>query len=168
MLRFGYEFYRRVVTGEQPTIYITVTTHAGIRVFAEKQLNDHFDIASLLLDGSFLLGGSVTLGSMTEYMASKEPLLIAYDNIQRTMAPRKKDLLSGYMSKQQSSFTAVLNNADKALGKLMANEPFITRPLVVYLGYDEIPYSDHVKLFSGVINEIFVDNMSLRLTAVEN
>lgn len=161
-------FYDNIASGMQPIVYIVIETQIGLRLYSNKQLDDHYEATTLLLDGSWLLDGSMTLGVDSIFYASKDPIIVSYDKLQETLSLKSKDLLTGYTLKKQSSFTVGLNNADRKLGALLAAEPFITRPLRVYIGDDETPSSEHIKLFEGVVDEVNIDVSKLTITAIED
>lgn len=166
MRRVSQNFYDRVNRGEQPTVYVVIKTQSGSRAYSQRALPDNFDVPTRLLDGAWTLDGSVSLGS-GEYMASKDPLVLSYGRSQATLSPKSGELLTGYTSKRQSTFQVVLNNADRTLAQLVASEPFISRPIEVWLGFDDTAYADHQKLWNGEVDEIEISLDSITLNAVE-
>lgn len=142
--------------GEIPISYIIVETHMGYRAYAEKELKAIFDPAGLLLDGSFILGGSETLGSASSGVIEKSGRVISFGSFTRVLQSIKDDVLGSYQSKTLQSMSIDLDNSDDYFSKLIATEPFIGRPVKYYVGFEDEAQSEHLKLFSGIIMEMTV------------
>jgi len=156
MYRTTIDFHKRLTRGEIPTPYIIIQTHMGYRAYAEKELTTVFDPAAYLLDGSWLLDGSVLLGSGSAGVMEKSARVISFQPFERNLQSLKEDVLASYQSKTLQHLTIDLDNSDHYFSKLIASEPFITRPIVYYLGFESAPFSEHLKRFAGVITEMNV------------
>ncbi len=168
MFDISKEFHDRLERGEIPTPYIVIETHLGYRAYAEKELTVVFDLDGYLLNGSWLLDGSVTLGSGSAGVIEKGGRVISFGGFERAIQPAKADLLTGYVSKQRQHFSVTLTDADNHFSRMQAVEPFLGRPLGVYVGFEDMPQSTHVKVFDGCITEIVKNgDMSFTVEADE-
>ncbi len=113
-----------------------------------------FETGSLLLDGSWILDGSETLGSSYLGVIEKSDRIISFGSLERTSVPRSKNVLQSFEQKQLQNVTIMFDNRDKHFGRLLAKEPFLTRTLTVYWGFEDVVFAEHLKLFSGVINQV--------------
>ena len=143
--------------GEVPVSYIVIETHMGYRAYAEKELTEVFDVGDpYLLDGSWILDGSVLLGVSSTGVIEKSGRVVSFGSFERNLQSIKNDILGSYQSKTLQSLSIELDNSDRYFSQLIAAEPFIGRPLIYYLGFEISPQSEHLKLFSGMITEMTV------------
>ena len=156
MYRIPITFHNRLMRGEIPISYILIQTHLGWRAYAEKELAGGFDIVGSLLDGSFLLDGSTVLGEGSIGVIEKSARIMSFGNFERTLQPQKDNLMAAYSAKQIQHISITLDNADRYFSQLIAKEPFIGRPVNVYVGFDADPQSEHLSIFSGIISEMSV------------
>jgi hypothetical protein len=156
MYNIPINFYKRLVKGEVPVSYMVIETHMGYRAYAEKELTGVFAILPHLLDGSYLLDGSITLGSESSGVIEKEGRIISFGLFKRTLEPIKSDIFGSYQQKTLQHMSIQLDNADGKFARLIALEPFIGRPLKYYVGFEVDPQSEHLNFFSGVITEMTV------------
>ena len=124
----------RLEHGEVPILYMKITTHLGDRVYAKKT------ITMAAIAGS--------LGCLAR--------VLSFGSFERTLSPAKDDLLTAYSRKQQQHISVQLDNADGYFSALLAQEPFLSRNLSIYVGFEDEAVANHIKIFSGVISEASV------------
>lgn len=117
--------------GEIPIVYCRIDTHMGSRYYAEKQLP--------------IMGG-----------IEQSARLLTAGSFERTINPRTDDLLTAYEGKQIQHISIELDNADRYFSRLIAKEPFIGRPISIFLGFDQDSQSEHISLFKGTVTEMNV------------
>lgn len=157
MYRLSIDFHNRLEKGEVPISYIVIETHMGYRAYAEKELIGVFDpVAPYLLDGSWILDGSVLLGSASAGIIEKSGRVIQFGSFDRSLQSMKNDILGSYQSKTLQHMNIDLDNSDRYFSQLIAMEPFIGRPLIYYVGFETLSQSEHLELFSGIITEMTV------------
>ena len=143
--------------GEVPISYIIIETHMGYRAYAEKELIGVFDPADpYLLDGSWILDGSVLLGSASAGIIEKAGRVKSFGSFERSLQSLKEDILGSYQSKTLQHMSIQLDNSDRYFSQLIASEPFIGRPLIYYVGFETLSQSEHLELFNGMITEMTV------------
>lgn len=156
MFRIPLRFHNRLQRGEVPIAYVRIQTHFGYRYYAEKELTAIFESGGHLLDGSFLLDGSVTLGSMSITTIGKGARVLSFGSFERTIAPVKSDVLSALSGKQIQHLSIELDNADGYFSRIIPKEPFLGRPVNVFIGFEADPQEEHLSLFGGIISELNV------------
>jgi len=156
MYRTTIDFHKRLTRGEIPTPYIIIQTHMGYRAYAEKELTTVFDPAASILDGSWDFDGSVLLGGSSLEVMEKSARVVSFQPFERNLQSLKEDVLGSYQTKMLQHLSIDLDNSDRYFSQLIASEPFITRPIVYYLGFESLPFNEHLKRFSGVITEMNV------------
>jgi hypothetical protein len=117
--------------GESPVIYAVIDTHMGKRVYAGKEL-------------------TCTISSALEQSAR----VLSFGTFERTLIPRKDDVLTAYSGKQVQHISIQLDNADRYFSRLIAKEPFLSRPISVYVGFEADAATGHISLFTGTITEL--------------
>jgi hypothetical protein len=142
--------------GEVPITYLMIQTHMGYRAYAEKELTSIFDTQGNLLDGSFLLDGSVVLGSRSIGVIDKAARVLSFGSFERTIQSQKDDILASYSGKQLQHVSLELDNGDRYFSRLIATEPFLGRPANIYMGFEADPQGDHLSIFRGIISELSV------------
>jgi hypothetical protein len=142
--------------GESPTPYVVIQTHLGYRAYAEKELKSVFDIQGYFADGSYLAGGSITAGSASAGVVEKSGRVINFGSFERTLQPKKDDVLAAYSGKQIQHISLKMDNSDRYFAQLIAKEPFIGRPIKCYVGFEDDSQSEHLSIFSGIISEMSV------------
>lgn len=156
MYRITIDFHNRLMKGEVPVSYILIETHMGYRTYAEKELIEIFDpVDPYIFDGSWILDGSVLLGSVTGII-EKSARVISFGSFSRSLQSVTGDVLGAYQSKILQHMSIELDNSDRYFSQLIASEPFIGRPLTYYVGFEGLPHSEHLELFSGMITEMSV------------
>ncbi|MDH5664737.1 MAG: hypothetical protein OEY10_00365 [Nitrosopumilus sp.] len=166
MINTSINFHNRVLRGESPEAYIEIKTHMGTRAYAEESVSEDAISVGRLADGTWLADGTVLAGGDV-YMLSRDKRVKQYGRLTDTIAAKQQDLLSAFSSKRQGSFTVTLDNTDLKLSALMASEPFISRPLYLKLGFEDIDASEHIILFRGIITDIQLTQTLVSLTAIE-
>ena len=146
--------HNRLMRGEQPTIYVVIDTHLGYRAYSAKEMTAVFDVLGFLADGSHLADGSITAGSASAGVLEKSARLLDPGSFERTISPKKDDVLAAYQGKQQQHISVQLDNADNYFSRLTAKEPFIGRTLRIYVGFEDEPQADHLRPFTGIISEL--------------
>lgn len=154
MYRVPITFHKRLLRGEAPITYVMITTHLGYRAYAAKELAEVFDIAGYIADGSVTADGSYTAGSETIGLIDKSARVLDMGRLERTIQPKKDDVLAAYSGKQLQHISIQLDNSDGYFSRLTAKEPFIGRPIAIRCGFEAVPYASHINLFTGVISEI--------------
>jgi len=167
MIHVPLAMHRRLMKGEVPISYILIETHMGYRVYAEKEGSGVFDPLGNLLDGSWTLGGTEYLGSESAGVLSKDGRVLSFGTFERSIQSIKSDVLGSYQSKTLQHMSVDLDDGDGALSALIAMEPFISRSLQYYVGFEDDPQSDHLKMFSGIINEVSIRNSIMTIEADE-
>ena len=153
--------------GEVPIAYILIHTHLGYRAYAEKEMSDVFGILRLLADGSIVAGGASTAGADSTGTIEKSARIISIGSFERTLRPRSGNVLSAWTGKQMQHVSVDLDNVDRYLSQLIAKEPFLSRSLTVYVGFESSPQSEHLRIFQGVIAEIVITRSIMTLEADE-
>lgn len=154
MYRIPIAFHRRLYRGEIPLTYVLIETHLGYRAYAGKELSRVFDIAGFFADGVYSADGTVTAGDVTIGLLDKSARVISFGSLERTIQPKKDDILTAYSGKQLQHISIELDNADRYFSQLIGKEPFVGRPISVRCGFEEDGYMGHIGLFTGVISEI--------------
>jgi hypothetical protein len=158
MIRLSIETHRALAQGQKLTPYVGIQTHLAWRSYASRPLAGSFAGAALYADGSITADGSHTAGAESEGMADNKGRLLDPGSFERSIAPQTTDILTAMQSKQVQSTSITLDNTDLYFSKMIAKEPFLSRPLSIYAGLDSRPSSEHIPLFQGVINEIEVNS----------
>ncbi len=151
---------------EVPPVYCLIHTDLGYRAYAEKELREVFEVDGIFLDGSYILDGSWTLG-MGLGLMDKGGRVISFGIFERTIQPIKRDVLESYEQKQLQHTSIVLDNEDRYFTKIIAKEPFLTKILCIYVGFESDPFAEHIKLFDGVITEISIDQSKFSIEVDE-
>jgi len=166
MYRTTIHFHNRIQRGEQPMTYCLIHTDMGYRAYSEKELAEIFEIAGLPADGSALADGSHTAGEGLGLL-DKAGRVLSFGRFERTVQPRKKDVLIAYSSKQQQHATVTLDNADRYFSRIIAREPFLAKPFSIFVGFEADPFGEHLRLFEGIISEIKMTEKTMQVEADE-
>ena len=166
MIRTTISFHNRSMRGERPVIYCLIHTDLGYRAYAHKELAKIFEIDDLiLLDGSWLLDGSKLMGTGLGLL-DKQGRVLDFGSFERTIQPRKKDFLNSYDSKSLQHATVLMDNRDRYFSRMLPKEPFLTKEISIYAGFEADPMAEAVQLFGGRITEIGI-GPTLRVEADE-
>lgn len=157
MYRIPIEFYKRLQRGEIPITYITIETHFGTRAYAEKTLSGVFaGSAGGRLDGSWLLDGSETLGVSDIGYLDSAARVLEFGAFERTIQPEKDSIMASVSSKQLQRLSIELDNADGYFARIIPREPFLGRPINIYVGFEDDAPTNHLRPFAGIITEMRV------------
>ncbi len=75
--------------------------------------------------------------------------------------------MASYTRKQQQRMSVTLTNTDHYFSKLLPKEPFLGRPLWAYIGFEDLPQSEHLVLFGGTIDQLERSDETLICEAIE-
>jgi len=150
--------------GEEPVPYVLIQTLMGWRAYAEKTEDTE---SGYIADGTYLADGSITAGAGLGLL-EREGRLLSWSGFERTIQPRKSDVLSAYNRKQQQSISIMLDNSGGHFSKLIAKENFIGRPMGVYVGFDGLEINEHLRVFDGQIFETELTEMKMTVRAHES
>ena len=154
MYRISLQFHNRLTRGEVPIPYLMIQTHMGWHVYSEKEPAGVFGASGNILDGSFLLDGSVTLGAQSIAVIAKGARVLNLSPFESTLQPIKDDVLTALSSKQRQHLSIEMDNADEYFSRIIPAEPFLGRPIYRYVGFEDDPQSEHLSRFRGIITEI--------------
>lgn len=146
MYRTSVDFHKRLMRGEIPTGYIVILTHMGLRVYGEKKLKITFSPVDAI---------------------EQEGRVISFGSFERALQAITSDILASYQSRTLQHMSVQLDNSDDKFSKLIATEPFISRTMKYYVGFEDLSQSEHLVVFSGIITEMQVLNV-LTIDADEN
>jgi hypothetical protein len=155
------------MSGQIPVTFFLIQTNLGYRAYAEKELAFIFDLSGKLADGTYLADGSITAGIGSQGIIEKSGRVVSVSGFERTIQPTRDNVLLSYQGKQLQHLSVVLDNADHYFTRLIAKEPFLGRPLSEYVGFDDLPLGEHLKIFEGTISEIKVTPKNITLEAEE-
>lgn len=166
-MRIPLAFYNNLMIGKAPMVYCIIETHLIQRTYAIHELGGVFSALGLLADGSILADGSALAGSQSVGGGEKAGRVLDFGDFSRTIETISSDLLSSFSLKQKQNISIQMDNTDYYFTKMLAKEPFLSRPIDIYLGYEELPPNDHFRIFHGVISEISIDVSSITFLAEE-
>lgn len=146
--------------------YCLIHTDLGYRAYAEKELAEIFEIAGLLADGSATANGTNIAGEGLGLL-DKAGRVLSFSAFERTVQPRKKDVLLAYSSKQQQHASVDLDNTDRYFSRIIAREPFLSKLFSIYVGFEADPFNEHIQLFEGIISEINITDTTMTIEADE-
>jgi hypothetical protein len=133
-----------------------IQTHLGYRAYAEKELTTGFDKLAAIADGTYLADGTIIAGSDSVGVIDKSARVLSFSSFERTIQPQKSDVLTAYSGKQLQHISIELNNTDRYFSRLIPKEPFLGRPVNVYVGFEADPQGEHLSIFRGIISELSV------------
>lgn len=165
MYRTTIGFHDRLVRGEQPTTRIVITTAMGQRTYGAKEGSGLWTLGTIA-DGSHIADGSITAGALISFLENSSRLL-SLSAIDKAIRVKREGLLTGATQKQQAHVSASLSNVDYYFTKLIVNEPFLNRSLVVYLSFEDLSFYEALNVFEGNIRQVVVTKNKLTLEAVE-
>ena len=154
MYRLPITFHKRLARGEIPTPYVLIETGMGYRAYAERELPGIFEYGGLLADGSVTADGSEVAGSDGIGVLEKSARVVSFDSFTRSLQSEREDILTSFSSNKIESATVALDNSDRHFARLVPKEPFLGRPLWIFVGYPDEPQANHISLFAGTIKEL--------------
>lgn len=166
MLRLPHNFDTRIQRGEIPSIYVVILTDRGFRVYMQVEPTGVFDDLVWTGSGSFTANGFVTGGNGTSFI-EKSNRLKEIGNIEKMIASRDRDAIDNLGAKERQTITIVLDNSDYHFSKLLPTELFLTKIVLVYIGFDMDDFSDHIFWFQGKITVVNISPPDLIIEAEE-
>lgn len=157
MYRVVISMHNRLMRNEKPITYAVIETDLGHRVYAKKRLAGVFEQVRAYADGSYLADGSVTAGSGAGLLGN-ESRVKSFGGLERQIRPKKEGLLVGYTVKPQQHVTLSLNNQDCYFSRLLPKEPFLSKPMQWFTGFESESIYTHKEVFSGIISEVALTN----------
>jgi len=154
--RLPLNFHNRLTRGEVPIAYIMIRTHLGYRVYAEKEPVGIFGASVFLADGTYLADGTIIAGGGSVGTIDKGARVINIGTFERTLQALKDDVLTALSAKQLQHVSIELDNTDGYFARMIPREPFLGRPINIYVGYEADPQGEHLSIFRGVISELSV------------
>lgn len=154
MYRVPIRMHRRLMRGEVPITYCLIQTHLGWRAYAQKQLSAVFDAEASIADGTFLADGTIIAGGYSVGLIDKGARVLSFGSFERTLQPLNDDVLTAYSGRQLQHISLELDNVDRYFSRLIAKEPFLGRPISLYVGFEEDPQGDHMSIFRGIVSEL--------------
>ena len=109
-------FKEKLKAGATPTTYISITTQAGVRIYAKRTLNTQFTARSILYGGGNSYGDAITYGQGTSVI-SREPFLKSHGNIGRSLQVTGQSRSRSGSAKRIQNLMFALNDAEKVLRK---------------------------------------------------
>lgn len=153
MYRLPITFHKRLMRGEVPVTYCMIETHMGWRGYAEKELAGGFESVAYIADGSYSADGSIIAGGGSVGSIGKAARVLSFGSFERTIQPKTAEMLISYTRRQLQHISLDLDNADLYFSRLIASEPFLGRPIQIYVGFEAEP-ADHISIFKGIITEL--------------
>lgn len=166
MLRTNIDFHNSIYADKTPEVYIVIQTALGTRAYSGETLMGIDNIAAVKYDGSRKYDGTWKYGG-GQFLIENKPIVVSWGRLNRTLSPQHSTLVSGLQGKRESQLTVQLNNADRKVGKELMTDPFITKSASLYLGFEGQPFTEHLRLFMGVVDTITVDLSKVTLVIVE-
>ena len=166
MYRTSIAFHRKIYRDKIPISYIMIETDMGARAYGEKELSLVASATGYKADGTVLADGTVQATVGVE-LIEKSGRLMSMSGFKRTAHGDKRGILLGYSTKKQQNMIVSLNNTDQYFSKLIPKEPFLTKQLSVYIGFEELPFEEALAIFEGTITEIKISKNLLTVEAIE-
>jgi hypothetical protein len=168
-------FHERLQQGKVPVAYLLIETPIGWRVFAEKEIMQVFDSAgAIYLGGTVYLGGPAPVSDGDDYLGegyygiiSKAGRVVSWGDFGRSLQPRYSDVVAAFSQKEIQHLSVQMDNSDGYFSRLIAQEPFLGQAVQVYLGFEDLPQTQHIPLFRGAVTELGFDPASMTLEAEE-
>lgn len=166
MKRTLINFHDRINRGEIPVPFVIITTDMGYRAYAAKELGKVFEVSGYLADGTYSADGTITAGTGIGVL-EKSARLLSLGPVEQAIQPKTSGLPVAYTIKEQSIFSVTLNNGDKHFSEILPKEPFLGQTMDYYLGFEALSFSEHLKLWSGIISELELTSSELTIEAEE-
>lgn len=151
MYRTTLNFHKYIEQGRVPIAYILIQTDMGWRAYAEKTLTETFDEAAQIADGTYLADGSIYASGIPIGAVDLQGRILRISNPQRTIRPSNRSISNSYNVKQQMHLSVTLDNCDDYFSRLIAKEPFLSKTLRSYVGFEALPHWESLRQFQGVI-----------------
>lgn len=166
MYRIPKAFLDRVTAGEIPITYYVIMTSKGNRIYSDKDLAGCFDQVYFTAGGSLRADGLFTAGNGVSAL-DKSARALSQANVARTIQPKTRDVINSLTNKQLSNLDLTLDNCDYHFSKIIPTEPFLTRLIWAYVGFESGNPADHLRPFQGMIGQVEVTGDQMNLYAEE-
>lgn len=167
MYRTLLDFHKKLEADKVPIMYCLIETNMGWRAYGFKELKGTFDPESAVADGTYNSNSSVFAGSTAIGAIDRAGKVLSFGSFERTISPRTKDVINSMEYRQLQHTQVTLSNHDQYFTKLIPTEPFLTKPLKVFFGFEGDSFTEHLSVFRGVISEIRVEGDNIVLEADE-
>jgi len=168
VLRVNQNWRDNVAKGNEPIPYILINTDLGIRGYAARDMSFLSLSPGYLADGTYDADGTITAGGDSFDILSYDAKVLSFGTVSRNMKPRVNDLFAAFQNKEMATMDIVLNNADRYFTRLLPKEPFLGKQIRLYLAMPDSQFADHLKIFSGKINQYNDRQGQFTITAQED
>lgn len=144
-----FNFWSKLKKGYNPTPYLKITTNAGVRILAYKELSSEFELG------------------VDDILNSGDARLLSLSSFSTTIQNTKFDALTASTIKTQKRLSAVLSNSDDYFGKVLPYDIFLTKTMELWLGFSGDVIADHLQLISLIIYEYTLTSDTFILRANE-
>jgi len=167
VFRVPIDFYDKLKNGENPVPYLLLVNSLGVRYFSIKTLSGFFDIEPYLANGQYLADGSIYAGTPSLVNTiERSARLLSISGLDKSLS-RDFTALSFTPEKSQQSISFDLDNNDHHFSTLVATEPFLKQEVQLRLGFESLPFSNHIVFFKGRVNNLRLERNKLTIKAVE-
>lgn len=149
-----------------PSVYMVVITDRGNHIFADKQLSGCFRAHDLLADSSALANGLVNASGDINAIEISDRL-INPGILSRSIQPKTRDVINSLTNKEKQNITIEFDNHDYKLSQNIVKDPWLTKIIMVYAGFEADTLAEQVLLFTGRIMELEVQKVNLLVYAEE-
>lgn len=161
------DFHNKLEANKTPIMYCLIETDMGWRAYGFKELKGTFDPVAAIADGTVNSGSSYYAGSTAMGAVDRSGRVLSFGSFERSISARTKDVINSLEYRQLQHTQVMLSNHDHYFTKLLPTEPFISKPMNIYFGFEGDSFSEHLSVFKGTISEIRVEGDSLVLEADE-
>lgn len=145
---------------------MVVATNRGNHIFADKQLAGVFRTMDLSADGSGI-ANSLVDGSGNLNAVEISDRLVDPGILSRSIQPKTRDVINSLTNKEKQNIMVEFDNHDYKLSQDIVKDPWLTKILMVYAGFEADTLADQVLLFTGRITEVELNKTSLIAYAEE-
>ncbi len=147
MFNLPLNFFNKIQKGQIPIIYVVVVTDKGSRAYSQN------DLSGVFLEGNTYLDWAGRLKNIS--------------SLERAIQSQTRDSIDNLSNIERQTQTVVLDNTDFYFSKLLPLEPFLTKTLYVYSGFEADALADHIQWFRGKITVVELIESDLNLMAEE-
>lgn len=159
-------FHKRVMRGEKPVPFVLIHTDMAWRAYAQKTLTKTFDEEQYVANGTYTGDGTITAGASIGAVDLQRRIL-SISSPSRTIRPSSRSISNSYAAKQQASISLTLDDADSYFSKLIALEPFLSKELRSYVGFEALPHWESLRIFQGIITSVMLKQTTIIIQADE-
>ena len=167
MYRTTLNYHKCIEQGRVPITYILIQTDMGWRAYAEKTLAETFDEAAQIADGTYTADGLIYASGVPVGAVDLQGRILYISNPQRTIRPSNRSISNSYNVKQQMHLSVTLDDCDDYFSKLIVKEPFLSKTLRSYVGFEALPHWESLRQFQGVITAVRINNDTFVIEADE-